>query len=66
MDVLAGCCVSSKRIVEKFTHTTLFDVTIDSLKNIIEGLNFVIQIWRWLTDVMTQMPFTDGIDLNMN
>ena len=62
---MATCCVSSKRIVEKFTHITLFDVSIDSLKNINDGLNFVIQIWRWFTDVMTQMPFTDGTGLNV-
>ena len=45
---------------EKFTHITLFDVYIDSLKNISDGLNFVTQAWRWLTNVMIQTPFTDG------
>ena len=43
---LATFCVSSKRTVEKFTHTTLFDVSIGSLKNISDGLNFVTQIWE--------------------
>ena len=52
--------VPSKRIAEKFTHITLFDVYIDSLKNISDGLNFVTQAWRWLTNVMIQTPFTDG------
>ena len=46
VDVLTTCCVSSKRIAEKFTHITLFDVSTDSLKNINNGLNFVTQRWR--------------------
>ena len=29
----------------KGTHTTLFDVNIDSVKNIGDGLNFVIRAW---------------------
>ena len=41
-------------------HITLFDVNIDSLKNISDGLNFVFQTWRWLTNTMIQTPFTNG------
>ena len=63
MDVLTTCCVSSKRIGNKFTHTMLFDVNIGSLKNISDGLNFVTQTWRWLTNVMIQTPFADGVGL---
>ena len=37
---------SSKKIAEKFSHITLFDVSIDSLKNTSDGLNFVTQTWR--------------------
>ena len=51
---------SSKIIAKKFTHITLYDVNIDSLKNISDGLNFFTQTWRWLTNAMIQMPFTDG------
>ena len=65
VDVLTTCCVSSKRIAEKFTHITLFDVSTSSLKNISDGLNFVTQTWRWLTNVMIQMPFTNGVDLSV-
>ena len=39
----------------------LFDVSIDSWKNISDGLNLITQTWRWLTDVAIQAPFTDGI-----
>ena len=60
MDVLTTCCVSSKRIVEKLNHITLFDVSIDNWKNINGGLNSVTQAWGWLTNVMIQKPFTDG------
>ena len=40
-----GCFdnVSLKRIAERFTHITLFNVSIDSLKNINDGLNFATQ-----------------------
>ena len=58
-------CVSSKRIVEKFNHITLFGVGTDSLKNINDGLNFVIQTWRWLKNVMIPMLFIDGIVLSV-
>ena len=47
------------------THSTLFDVSIGSWKNISDGLDFVTQTWRWLTNVMIQMPFTDGVDLSV-
>ena len=60
VDVLTTCCVSSKRIAEKFTHITLFDVSTSSLKNISNGLNFVTQTWRWLTNAMIQMLFIGG------
>ena len=51
-----------KKIAEKFTHITLFDVIIDSLKNISNGLNFVTQTWKWLTNATTPMLFIGGID----
>ena len=57
MDVLTTCCVSSKIIAEEFTHITLFDVNIDSLKNMRDVLNFVTKTWRWLKNVMIQMLF---------
>ena len=59
-----GCF--DKRIAEKFTHTTLFHVSTGSWKNINDGLNFVTQIWKWLTKMMIQMPFTDGADLRVD
>ena len=59
------CCVSSKRIAEKFTHITLFHVNIDSWKNISDGLNFVTQTRRWLTNVIIQMPFTNATGLSV-
>ena len=59
------CCVSSKRIAKKFTHTTLFDVNIGSWKNMSDGLNFVTQTWSWLTNVLIQMLFLDGVDLSV-
>ena len=59
MDVLTTCCVSSKRIAEKFIDITLFDVNIGSWKNKDDGLNFVTQKWRWVTNVMIQTPFTN-------
>ena len=58
-------CISLKRMAKKFTHTMLFDVSTDSWKNISDGLNFVIQIWRWLMNAMTQTPFTDGVGLSV-
>ena len=42
MDVLTKCCASSKRIAQRLTHVTLFDVNIDSLKNISDGLNLEV------------------------
>ena len=54
-----------KKIVKRLTHTTLFDVSTGSWKNISDGLNFVTQTWRWPTNVMTQTPFTDGVDLRV-
>ena len=54
-----------KKNSDKFTHTRLFDVSTDSWKNISDGLNFVTQTWRWLTSVMIQTPFTDGVDLSV-
>ena len=57
---LATCCVLSKKIAEKFTHITLFDVSTCSLKNIRDGLSFVTQTWRWLTNAMIQMLFIGG------
>ena len=60
VDVLTTCCVSSNRIAERFSYITLFDVSTDSLKNISDGLNFVTQEWRCLSNVMIQMPFTYG------
>ena len=38
----------------------LCDVSTGCRKNISDGLNFVIQTWKWLTNVMIQSPFTDG------
>ena len=64
MDVLTTFCVSSKRIVEKSTHITLFGVSTSSWKNINDGLNFVIQTWRWMKNVMIQTPFIDGTGLS--
>ena len=46
-------------------HTTLFDVSTGSWKNISDGLNFVTQTWRWLTNAMIQMPFIDGTGLSV-
>ena len=65
VDILATCCVSSKRTAENFTDTTLFDVSTVSWKNISDYLGFVTKIWRWLMNVMIQTPFTGGVDLSM-
>ena len=54
-----------KKIAEKDIHITLFNVSTGNLKNISDGLNFVIQTLRWLTNVMIQTPFTDGTGLNV-
>ena len=43
----------------------VFDGNIDSWKNISDGLNFVTQTWRWLTNAMIQTPFTDGTGLSV-
>ena len=45
-----------KRIAERFTHITLFNVNIDSLKNISDCLNFATQTWRWLRNGIIKMP----------
>ena len=42
------------------THITLFDVSIDSLKDIKNVLNFVTQAWKRPAGVMIQMLFIDG------
>ena len=60
VDVLTTCCASSKRIAKSPTHITLFDVNIDSLKNIKNVLNFVTQAWKRPGDVMIQMLLIDG------
>ena len=57
---LTTCCASSKRIAKRFTSITLFNVNIDSLKNIRDVLNFVTQAWRRPAGVMIQMLFIDG------
>ena len=62
---LTTCCTPSKRIAKRFTHITLFDVSIDSFRNISSGLNLVTQTWRWLTNGMIQMPFIDGTGLSV-
>ena len=54
-----------KKIEEKFTYITLFDVSTSSFKNINDGLNFVTQTWRWLTNVIIQRPFPDGTGLSV-
>ena len=54
------CCASSKRIVGRGIHITLFDVSTVSWKTITNGLNFVTQTWGWLTNTMIQTPFTYG------
>ena len=56
---------SSKRTAEKSLHATLFDASISSRKNVNDGLDFVTQIYRWLTNVMIQTQFTDGVDLSV-
>ena len=63
--VINNVLASSKRRAEKFTHTTLFDVSTDSWKNIGDGVGFVTQTWRWPTNVMIQTPFTDDVDLSV-
>ena len=65
VDVLTTCYVSSKKTAKRLTHTTLFDVSLGSLKNIIDGLTFVTQKWRWLINAMIQTRFTDGVDLSV-
>ena len=52
VDILTMCCVLSKRIAKRSTHTTLFDLNIDSLKNIKNVLNLVTQAWRSPAGVM--------------
>ena len=57
------CCASSKKAVKNDIHTTLFDAGTVSWKNMSNGLDFVTQAWRWLTNAllsMIQTPFTDG------
>ena len=60
VDILKTCCVSPKRIARRPTPITLFDVNIDSLKNIKNVLNFVTQAWKRPAGVMIQMLFIDG------
>ena len=50
-----------KKIAEKFIHITLFDVSIGSLKNISDGLSFVTQTWRCLSNTTIPMLFISGI-----
>ena len=50
-----------KKIAEKFNHITLFNVSTSSLINISDGISFVTQTWRWLTNVMIQTPFTKQV-----
>ena len=50
-----------KKIAEKFIQITLFDVSIGSLKNISDGLSFVTQTWRWLSNTTIPMLFISGI-----
>ena len=64
MHVLTTCYASSKRTAKKFTHATLFDVSTGSWKKKSDDLNFITQVWRWLTNVINQAPFTDDVDLN--
>ena len=62
MDVLTVCCVSSKRMVEKAVHITLFDVSIDSLKNISGGLHFVLMLLMFSskdTDTINDLDIYD-------
>ena len=65
VDILTMSCASSKRIAKRPTHITLFDANMDSLKNIRDGLNFVTQTWRRLTEMMIQMPLIDETYLRM-
>ena len=60
VDILTMCCASLKRIAKRFIRITLFEVNIDSSKNIRNVLNFVTQTWRRLTGAMIQMLFIDG------
>ena len=57
---LTTCYIPSRRIAEKLTHTTLFDVNMASLKNIRTVLGIFTQAWRWLTNVTIPTLFTDG------
>ena len=54
-----------KKTGKKFTHATLFDVSTSSWKNINDGLNFVTQTWRRLTNVMIKTPFNDETGLSV-
>ena len=65
VDILTTCCASLKRIAEKFTHVTLFDVNIDSLKNRKNVLNFVTQTCKSPAGVMIETLFTDGTYLRV-
>ena len=60
MDILTTCCVLSKRTAKNFTHITLFDANIESLKNLKNVLNVVTQACKRPTGVMIQMLFTGG------
>ena len=63
--LLTTCYVLSKRTAKVLTHITFFDVSKGSWKNISNGLNFINQRWRWLTNVMIQMLFIDGTGSSM-
>ena len=54
-----------KRTAKRPTHVMLFDVNIDSLKNIKNVLIFVTQTSKRLTGVMIQMLFIDGTYLRV-
>ena len=58
VDILTKCCALLERIARRPTHITLFDVSIDSSKNIKNV--FVTQTWKRTAGVMTQMLFTNG------
>ena len=35
-------------------------------KHLGNGLDFITQTWRWLTNAMTQTEFIDGVDSSVN
>ena len=48
--------------VHPYYNITLFGVSISSWKNITNGLKFVTQTWRWLTNATIPILFIGGID----